>query len=193
MRRSHLMPISFLLLLAACGSETTAPGSASAIAATEALADVKSVPMSGRFEGTGSFSTPPTWCQGLYSTFRGGGQESHTGRYTLDIANCTIPVDASTSTFSGTFTKTTANGDLIFGTQEGTARLTVPPGSSSAVGVFELSGTITFTGGTGRFAGATGQQQMEGTQWTDFSQAGFPSRMVLEFEGSISSVGSRHQ
>jgi hypothetical protein len=183
MRASRAIPLSFLLLLAACDSEPTAP-------AAEAAAVFKSVPMKGRFEGTGSFTAPPASCQGVYSTFQGGGQESHTGRYTLDIATCTVPVDASRSSFSGTFTKTAANGDLIFGTDEGTARLTVPPGPSSAVGVFEISGTITFTGGTGRFTGASGQQHMEGTQWTDFSRAGFPSRMVLEFDGSISSVGS---
>jgi len=183
MRASRALLLTFLLLLVACGSEATAP-------ATPPAAALKLVPMQGRFEGTGSFTAPPASCQGLYSTFDGGGQESHTGRYTLEIATCTIPVDATTSSFSGTFTKTAANGDLIFGTHQGTARLTAPPGPGSALGVFDISGTIVFTGGTGRFANATGQQHMHGTQWTDFSQTGFPSRMVLEFDGSISSVGS---
>jgi hypothetical protein len=120
------------------------------------------------------------------------GQESHTGRYTLNHSTCTVPVDATNSAFTGEFTKTTANGDLSFGTYEGTTQLIEAPGPSSAVGVFAIIGTITFTGGTGRFEGASGSQEMEGTQWTDFSQAGFASRMVLEFNGTISSVGSLH-
>jgi hypothetical protein len=179
-----------LLLLAACGSETTAPAGESTGPA-DAAAAIKLVPMKGEFEGTGTFSAPPASCPGVYSTFEGGGQESHTGRYTLQIETCTVPAGGAVSSFSGTFTKTTANGDLIFGTHAGTATLTTPPGPSSPVGVFAIDGTITFTGGTGRFAGATGQQHMEGTQWTDFSQTGFPSRMELAFDGSISSTGAR--
>jgi hypothetical protein len=191
MRASRAIPPSFVLLLVtACGSETTAPAGES-IAPASGVAALTLVPMKGVFEGTGSFTAPPASCQGLYSTFNGSGRESHTGRYTLHIETCTVPMEASTSSFTGTFTKTAANGDLIFGTDEGTATLTVPPGPGSPVGVFAIDGTVTFTGGTGRFTGASGQQHMEGDQWTDFSQTGLPSRMVLEFDGSISSTGAR--
>jgi hypothetical protein len=148
--------------------------------------------MKGSYEGTGVFTAPPASCAGFYSVFGGDGQESHTGRYALHHTTCTVPIDATQSSFTGEFTKTTANGDLLFGTYEGTTRLTEAPGPSSPIGVFAISGTLSFTGGTGRFEGASGGQQMVGTQWTDFSQAGYPSRMVLEFDGTISSVGSLH-
>jgi len=124
---------------------------------------------------------------------RSVGRESHTGRYTLDHVTCTVPVDATNSSFTGEFTKTAANGDLLVGTFQGAARLVQPPGESSPIGIFAIEGTITFTGGTGRFEGATGSQRMQGTQSTDFSQPpSLPSRMALEFDGTISSVGSRN-
>jgi hypothetical protein len=157
--------------------------SAAALSRTE-------VPIKGTYEGTGVFTAPPASCPGFYSLFEGIGRESHTGRYALSHTVCTVPIDVTRSSFTGVFTKTAANGDLLTGTFEGTTRMTEAPGGGSPYGVFAIIGTITFTGGTGRFVEATGTQSMEGTQWTDFSQADFPSRQVLEFDGTISSVGS---
>jgi hypothetical protein len=180
-----------LLLLAACNSGTPVGPAAEVTGSTAAGALARSqVPMKGTYEGTGIFTEPPESCPGFQSVFEGVGRETHTGRYTLSHATCTVPIDATNSSFTGEFTKTAANGDLLTGTFEGTAQLVEAPGPNSATGIFAITGTITFTGGTGRFEGGSGRQQMDGTQWTDFSQAGFPSRMVLEFDGTISSVGS---
>jgi hypothetical protein len=181
-----------LLLYAACSSEIpTAPPPAELTGSTAAGAPARAqVPMKGTYEGTGIFTEPPASCPGFQSVFEGVGQETHTGRYTLTHTTCTVPIDATNSSFTGEFTKTAANGDLITGTFAGATQQVQFPGPSSPIGIFAITGTITFTGGTGRFEGASGGQQMEGTQWTDFSQAGFPSRMVLEFDGTISSVGS---
>jgi hypothetical protein len=181
MRSSGFIPITLCLFLVACEKAPTAPDVA--LARGE-------VPMKGTYEGTGLFTAPPAECGGFYSVFNGLGRESHTGRYTLELATCTVPVDAINSSFTGEFTKTTANGDLLFGVYDGATELTQAPGADSPIGVFAISGTITFTGGTGRFEGAGGTQSMTGTQWTDFSRPGFPSRMILEFDGTISSVGS---
>lgn len=191
MRVSGIVPMPFLLLMvAACSDRTsTAPSAEASSGAGPEFSE--QVPMKGSYQGTGVFTAPPASCAAFYSVFNGTGQESHTGRYALHHTTCTVPIDATHSSFTGEFTKTAANGDLIFGTFEGSVQLTQAPGSGSPIGVFAIVGTITFTGGTGRFDGATGSQRMVGTQWTDFSRDGFPSRMVLQFDGTISSVGSR--
>ncbi len=179
-----------LMLFTACSGEAPIAPSAEAAGSTPAGAFSRTqVPMKGTYEGTGIFTSPPASCAGFYSVFSGVGQESHTGRYTLRQTTCAVPIDATSSSFTGEFTKTTANGDLLLGTHEGTTQLVEAPGPGSAVGIFAIAGTITFTGGTGRFDGASGSQRMEGTQWTDFSQPGFPSRMVLEFDGEFRTVG----
>jgi hypothetical protein len=63
----------------------------------------------------------------------------------------------------------------------------VPP---APIGQFRVSGTLTFTGGTGRFAGLTGTASMSGVQTTDFSLPDFPTTVTLHMEGAISSVRS---
>ena len=191
MRLPTLIPVSFLsLAVLACGDQApTAPAVQAGSADRPAFSE--QVPMRGSYEGTGTFTAPPASCAGFYSVFTGSGQESHAGNYTLHHTTCTVPIDATRSSFTGEFTKTVASGDLVFGTFEGSTRLAQAPGAGTPIGIFTIVGTVTFTGGTGRFDGATGSQRMEGTQWTDFSQAGFPSRMVLDFDGTISTVGSR--
>jgi hypothetical protein len=93
-------------------------------------------------------------------------------------------VDPSTGALTGgTFVKTAANGDQIFGTYVGTATVIQPP---SPVAIFSVNGTITFTGGTGRFAGATGSTTMAGTLQADFSQAPVPTQVTLTMLGTIS-------
>ena len=185
MRAPGFTPIPLLLAaVVACGDQSpTAPVALSPLARAE-------VPMKGDYEGTGVFTAPPAACAGFYAVFTGEGQETHTGRYTLDLATCTVPVDAIRSSFTGEFRKTTANGDLIVGTYQGTTDLTEAPGTTFPIGVFAIEGVITITGGTGRFDGARGSQRMTGIQSTDFSRPGFPSRMILTFDGSITSVGS---
>jgi len=87
----------------------------------------------------------------------------------------------------GTFIKTAANGDLIFGTYSGSSTVIQPP---APIGIFSVTGTLSFTGGTGRFAGATGTATMNGSLRGDFSQPGVPTEVALVMIGSISSPGS---
>jgi hypothetical protein len=76
----------------------------------------------------------------------GQGTGTHLGRYT---ATFTAVVDLATGTSTGTFTFTAANGDQLFATFIGV-------GENVAPGVASLTEVATITGGTGRFAAATG-------------------------------------
>jgi hypothetical protein len=75
------------------------------------------------------------------------GNASHLGRFTLDIPHV---VDPATRTAAGTYEFTAANGDKLYAEFTGTATPTSIPG------VLYIEETATITGGTGRFAGATG-------------------------------------
>jgi hypothetical protein len=117
----------------------------------------------------------------LRESDQGGGTATHIGRYTITNSHC---VDPSTGALTGgTFLKTAANGDQLFGTYVGTAIVIQPP---SPVAIFNVSGTVTFTGGTGRFAGATGTTNMAGTEQADFSQTPVSTQVTLTMLGKIS-------
>ena len=77
----------------------------------------------------------------------GGGHASHLGRFTMTVEwqlnVLTDPVEGV-----GSFTLTAANGDTLFGTSTGLGTV--------VDGIAYIQETHTITGGTGRFAGATG-------------------------------------
>jgi hypothetical protein len=75
------------------------------------------------------------------------GKASHLGRFTLDIPHV---VDRANGTALGSYEFTAANGDTLSASFSGKATPTATPGVLSIVEV------ATITGGTGRFAGATG-------------------------------------
>ncbi|HEX5386995.1 MAG TPA: hypothetical protein VFW66_09870 [Gemmatimonadales bacterium] len=164
------------LLTAGCSAgDATAPGAAS----------LREVPMHDNYEATGGIAPGPSADCPLVTTLSGGGEGTHVGKYTITNSHCDNPTTGEF--FNGSFTKTTANGDQLFGTYSGTFTAT---GSSGSVVTFAINGDLIFTGGTGKFAGATGQQTLTGTQTTDFGQAGFPTSITLTLDGVISSVGS---
>jgi hypothetical protein len=75
----------------------------------------------------------------------GEGTASHLGRFTV-VADFTLNLAAFTA--SGRVTYTAANGDVLTGTATGRAAV--------GGGIATVTETVTITGGTGRFAGATG-------------------------------------
>jgi hypothetical protein len=75
----------------------------------------------------------------------GEGTASHLGRFTV-VADFTL--NLATATGSGSVTYTAANGDVLTGTVTGQAVV--------GGGIAVVTETVTITGGTGRFAGATG-------------------------------------
>jgi hypothetical protein len=77
----------------------------------------------------------------------GSGKASHLGKFTVDIPHV---VNAAKGTAAGSYEFTAADGDTL------TADFTGQGTPSGTPGVLAIVETATITGGTGRFAGATG-------------------------------------
>jgi hypothetical protein len=90
----------------------------------------------------------------LSVTRDGTGTATYLGKFTEDI---TLQVDIPTSHATGVATFTAANGDTLTATVDGQGTPTTTPGVVSIVEVY------TITGGTGRFADATGTFTLEST------------------------------
>lgn len=153
-----------------------------------ARSEPRLVPWKESYRASGTIA-PGARCPapGMLVSLAGGGTATHVGRYTIVNSHC---VDLSTGALTdGTFIKTAANGDRLFGTYSGSSAIVQPP---APIGIFSVTGTLSFTGGTGRFAGATGTATMNGSLRGDFSQPGVPVpvEVALIMIGSISSPGS---
>ena len=90
----------------------------------------------------------------LSVTREGTGTATYLGKFTEHV---TLQVDIPTSHATGVATFTAANGDTLTATVDGQGTPTTTPGVVSIVEVY------TITGGTGRFADATGTFTLEGT------------------------------
>ena len=88
----------------------------------------------------------------------GQGNASHLGRVTLAASDCFAPGRASFSFDHGRLALTAANGDLLYGRYSGSLLPT-----SAVSPVFTIKGTFVIDGGTGRFAGATGDGVLSGS------------------------------
>ena len=108
------------------------------------------VPFRGTLEGTATITplTPPMVSVRIEAT----GSATYLGRFTLEAPHV---VNQATLTAVGTYLITAANGDTITADLAGTATMVEPPY------VISITETATVTGGTGRFAGATGSIQVE--------------------------------
>jgi hypothetical protein len=104
------------------------------------------VPLKGSETGTFQLLGP---CEtgGIALDVTGNGNARFLGRYSSHYRECFDPATGAVT--GGSFTLTAANGDTLFGTYSGQASLT---GESNVL--YEDPGVI--TGGTGRFAGASG-------------------------------------
>jgi hypothetical protein len=138
-------------------------GSADSAAAGE------QVPFKGRLEGDVAVTplVPPL----LRVDVDAAGNATHLGRFALDIPHV---VDPATRMAIGTYEFTAANGDKLYAEFTGTATSTATPG------VLSIEETATITGGTGRFAGATGSFATERLYDTAAGTT------VGSFEGTIS-------
>ena len=90
---------------------------------------------------------------GILLEVTGTGRSTYLGTYESRYLECFDPATGAVT--NGSFTLRTANGDTLFGTYGGQA---VPTGDSSVA--YDDPGVI--TGGTGRFAGATGTVDTSG-------------------------------
>jgi len=108
------------------------------------------VPFKGRLEGVETHTplAPPFVMVDVEAT----GNATQLGQFTLDDASI---VDLATRPGIGTYAFTAANGDTL--TADVTGQATLIPGTA----IVYIEETATITGGTGRFAGATGTFTVE--------------------------------
>src|SRR5439155_5194404 len=104
------------------------------------------------------------------------GEATHLGQFALDIPH---RVNVITRTATGTYTFIAANGDTLTATFVGHS---APTAADPTILYIEEDATI--TGGTGRFAGATGHFECD--RFFDT----IAGTTTGEFEGTISSPGS---
>jgi hypothetical protein len=139
---------------------------------TGPVAAGESVPFKGEYEGedVGRLVAPPFAAVRVTAE----GNAAHLGNFTfIELAT----VNTATGAGSGTFEFTAANGDTVYGTIVGQARLTAP-------NVLTILEAATIEGGTGRFEGATGSFDV--TRVKNLATG----ETACTFEGSISTPGS---
>jgi hypothetical protein len=139
---------------------------------TGAAAAGEQVPFKGSFEGDVTVTplTPPLLQVDVDAT----GNATQLGQFSLAIPHI---VNAANRTAIGSYEFTAANGDTLSADFTGQAMPTATPG------VLAIVETATITGGTGRFAGATGSFTCERLFDT------ITGTTVGSFEGTISSAG----
>ena len=127
------------------------------------------VPFKGRLEGDVAVTplAPPL----LHVDVEATGNATHLGKLTLDIPHV---VDPTTRIAIGSYEFTAANGDKLYALFTGIATPTATPG------VLYIEETATITGGTGRFAGATGSFTSERLYDT------LAGTTIGSFEGTVS-------
>lgn len=142
------------------------------------VAAAKEVPFKGRLDGEFTFAPdpPPSPFASVHFN-KVTGNATHLGRFTVEAPHRVNLVNLATFTSTGTFEFTAANGDKLTADFTGTATAETPS-------VVSIAETANITGGTGRFAGATGSFIVTrtadlATRWTTGS-----------FEGTISSHGA---
>ena len=125
------------------------------------------VPFHGSAEGAIVGVSPDP--AGVVLTVLAEGNATHLGRFSREE---TILFNPDTGVLTGLIVFTAANGDQLFSTVVGGF---ISPNTAT--------GTYTFTGGTGRFANATG-----GAEFVISTPDGV--HFSVEFNGTLSSVGS---
>ena len=159
-----MRPIIFgiCMFAGACSGEVldspTSPSTAAVAPGQTQEHGAVQLPFRGTFTGEnrGVLNCPPT-CPPTIVRVTGTdtGEATHLGHFSAVYED---EVDLATATGTGTFTLTAANGDQLFTKYEG---------GQTDVGTVTLVATI--TGGTGRFAAATGTFTIVRTGIVDFA------------------------
>ena len=108
------------------------------------------MPFKGSLDG--NVTHTPVDAQTDYVVVEATGTASQLGQFAVTAPHF---VNTTTRTAAGTYEFTAANGDKVHAEFTGQARPTATPG------VISIVETATITGGTGRFAGATGSFVVE--------------------------------
>ena len=131
------------------------------------------VPFNGSLEGSFT-STPIPGTPNALVAARGTGNATQLGNFSFDFP---LTVNVMLQTGSGIYTFTAANGDTVFA--DVIAQSMLLPN-----GLRRVTETATITGGTGRFAGATGSFICE--RFLDRATG----EVTGSFDGTISSPGA---
>jgi len=178
MRRSNLLSTAALvtaaLFLGCEGAQDPTAPSATIAAPRGDLPASTQVPFKGTFSGTGVAGTDGR-CDVLTVQIHGSGTATHLGRFTTDQSHCAAPTSLTFT--DGEFTFTAPNGDQLQGTYSGDFVPLEAP-------LFAIDGQFAFTGGSGRFANATGGGDASGVQNLATGDA------TVELVGTISSICS---
>jgi len=164
-----VVAIALSVLAAGCSASPAAPSSLTA-AATSQSATAELVPFRGNLEGEQTVTPlqPPL----VAVSGAAAGNATHLGKYSVVFPHI---VNFVTRTGQGTYTFTAADGSTLTATFTGQAQ-GAPP-------VVSLEEHATITGGTGRFADATGSFVVQRT----FDQA--TGKTEGSFEGTITVAG----
>src|SRR5215207_2136855 len=176
--------VVFVALIVGCSQPISPTGPTSLSLATPSIALShanatgagllsQEVPFKGRWEGALTARTPLT-PPFLSVSFEGTGNATHLGRFTAEIR---IVLNTTNRTLTGTYEFTAANGDTLTAGFTGQSPLTAPGVPQTSVE------TATITGGTGRFASASGNFTAE--RVVDLATG----LTTGSFEGTISSPG----
>lgn len=141
---TRILTLSLLLLLA--------------VGCNDSPFEAEDAPFSGSYNATFQFIPTQFSTNGqpieASAPVKGTGQADFLGQSTVDLEQT---VDLMTGRATGTAAFTADNGDQIFTRNDG---LNNPPDKA---GRFTFTATMTITGGTGRFEGATGRADVTGS------------------------------
>jgi hypothetical protein len=155
-----------------------------ALSVTAVRSVERTVPLNGHWEGRTISADPVSTFPLVQIVAAGGGQLSHLGKMTMVSPHIT---DVSNGHTYGDQIFTAANGDTLTAFCDGTPA--VFGGGALVTGTLACE----ITGGTGRFAGATGEYNLNLTSTLiveELPVVGYAT--VASIEGTISTVGSGH-
>jgi hypothetical protein len=130
------------------------------------------------------FASAPAGGSAATGHISGSGMSSNFGAFGVRSQDCITsagPYPMFTPPFSfssNAFVLTASNGDQLVAQYAGTAQV-------QSSGMLALSGTFTFTGGTGRFAGVQGSGTLEGVEAISADLA-VPAKGFVMMSGKIS-------
>jgi acyl-coenzyme A thioesterase PaaI-like protein len=161
-KRSVATGLAVLLLLVLASTAFAAPAGASV-----------PLPFKGTIESVEHIEFVPPVTLLIDAT--GSGNATHLGRYTVTYHIEVDNSDPNVGVSVGSLTFVAANGDSISADGTGEGKPTVIPGVNRIVEEY------TITGGTGRFAGATGNFTMERlvTLGSGYSSGDFDGQIVI--------------
>ena len=134
-----------------------------ALGAAALQAETMRVPLQG--SGTGAITGQDVLPAEVVMTSVAHGNATHLGAYTRTEE---LHLDPLTGSFTGTLTFTAGNGDKLYCTMTG-----------QFVSVTDAAGEYVITGGTGRFAGASGSASFNASMTSPLS-SGRIARMVTD-------------